>query len=67
MNGDYGKHYVFKIHNGNSTFRLYFSHPQQWIQITVDIIPEPTARVLIPPGYLHPGETKALAKSKVHQ
>jgi hypothetical protein len=25
------------------------------------------ARVLIPPGYLHPGETKALAKSKVHQ
>jgi hypothetical protein len=25
------------------------------------------ARVLILPGYLHPGETKALAKSKVHQ
>jgi hypothetical protein len=25
------------------------------------------ARVLIPPGYLHPGKTKALAESKVHQ
>jgi hypothetical protein len=28
---------------------------------------KPGGRVPIPPGYLHPGERNALAKSKVHQ
>ena len=35
--------YFHKTHNGNSTFRLYCSHPQQWIKldtfITVPFIP----------------------------
>ena len=33
--------YFHKIHNGNSTFRLYFSHPQQWIKLDVTFITVP--------------------------